>query len=225
VRHELSEGSTSVNISRDSVNARGERTRVKIIVTAEKLFAEFGIDGVATRVIALESGQHNKMAVEYHFSDRVGLVRAIFVYREVALSEIRRKLYVEARRMHTLRSVRSLMRILYEPIFIHYRDNDGISYVKLMMHYLSTYRQKGLLHPVEELPFTRIFRIAYGRLRDTAGFVDNRLYLRRMGAVGALFLSAIIQHSARGVGFRDESPDEFFEDTIEMMVGALLAKY
>jgi AcrR family transcriptional regulator len=52
-------------------------TRERLIATAESLFAERGIAGVSLREINAAAGQRNSTALQYHFGDRDGLVRAV----------------------------------------------------------------------------------------------------------------------------------------------------
>ena len=52
-------------------------TKERLIEAAERLFAEHGIDAVSLREINRESGARNAIAVQYHFTDRAGVVRAI----------------------------------------------------------------------------------------------------------------------------------------------------
>ena len=52
-------------------------TKERLIEAAERLFAEHGIDAVSLREINRASGAKNAIAVQYHFSDRAGVVRAI----------------------------------------------------------------------------------------------------------------------------------------------------
>jgi len=56
-------------------------THERIILAAEKLFAQFGIGNVSLRDIAAAAGQKNKIAVQYHFGDRENLLRQIVAYR------------------------------------------------------------------------------------------------------------------------------------------------
>jgi AcrR family transcriptional regulator len=56
-------------------NASG--TRERLVATAEQLFAERGIGGVSLREINAAAGQRNSTALQYHFGDREGLVRAV----------------------------------------------------------------------------------------------------------------------------------------------------
>lgn len=67
------------------VNVRGMEnsaaTRLCLMTTAERLFAERGINAVSAREIAVAAGQRNTNAVKYHFGSPQGLVDAIFEYR------------------------------------------------------------------------------------------------------------------------------------------------
>jgi AcrR family transcriptional regulator len=56
-------------------------TALQLLVTAERLFSRHGIDGVSLRQISTEAGSSNNSAVQYHFGDKDGLLRAIFNHR------------------------------------------------------------------------------------------------------------------------------------------------
>jgi AcrR family transcriptional regulator len=51
------------------------------VLTAERLFAQRGIDGVSLRQIAADAGSANNSAVRYHFGSKAGLITAIFDHR------------------------------------------------------------------------------------------------------------------------------------------------
>src|SRR5262245_52423686 len=80
---------------RDRPNARGDATRLRLLIKAEELFAERGISTVPLRDIGLAAGQKNNVAVQYHFSDRESLVREIFVYRSKVGEAVRAELLAE----------------------------------------------------------------------------------------------------------------------------------
>lgn len=80
---------------RDRTNARGEATRELILLTAERLFAERGIEAVPLRDIGLEADQRNNFAVQYHFGDRENLVQAIAEYRARSLMEVNTRLIAD----------------------------------------------------------------------------------------------------------------------------------
>ena len=73
---------------RDGNNVRGDATREVILLTAERLFAERGIEAVPLRDIGVAAGQRNHVAVQYHFGDRENLVQAIAAYRAQFLTEV-----------------------------------------------------------------------------------------------------------------------------------------
>src|SRR4051794_4076039 len=54
-----------------------ELTKQQLILAAETLLAERGIEGVSLREINTAAGQKNSTALQYHFGDRYGLVNAV----------------------------------------------------------------------------------------------------------------------------------------------------
>jgi AcrR family transcriptional regulator len=52
-----------------------------LILAAERLFAEQGIEAVALRHVNQAANQRNMSAAHYHFGSREGLVRAVLMYR------------------------------------------------------------------------------------------------------------------------------------------------
>jgi len=81
---------------RGRTNARGDATRELILLTAERLFAERGIEAVPLRDIGVAAGQKNNVAVQYHFGDRENLVKAIAAYRARDLAEMNADIIADA---------------------------------------------------------------------------------------------------------------------------------
>ena len=52
-------------------------TRLRILRAAEALFGEKGVDGVSLQEIGRAAEERHRSAVQYHFEDRSGLLRAI----------------------------------------------------------------------------------------------------------------------------------------------------
>ncbi|WIY00549.1 TetR family transcriptional regulator [Amycolatopsis mongoliensis] len=75
--------------------ARASATRESILVTAERLFAEHGVQVVSNRHISEAAGQGNNAAVNYHFGTKVDLVRAIVRRHSERMERLRAEL-VEA---------------------------------------------------------------------------------------------------------------------------------
>src|SRR5260370_7321514 len=78
-------------------------TKQQLVLTAERLFAGQGLDGVSLRQLAAAAGNANKSAVRYHFGSKERLIQAIFEYRLPALTR-RRQLLIAERRPVDLRS-------------------------------------------------------------------------------------------------------------------------
>ena len=58
-----------------------DATRLQLLATAERLFAERGIAGVSLREIGAAAGQRNNSATQYHFESKHGLVLALCEHR------------------------------------------------------------------------------------------------------------------------------------------------
>lgn len=59
------------------MTTRGDRTREHLLDVAERLYGDHGVDRVSLREIRLAAGQRNKSAIQFHFGDRDGLMRAL----------------------------------------------------------------------------------------------------------------------------------------------------
>jgi AcrR family transcriptional regulator len=62
---------------------------VLLMETAERLFAQQGIEAVTVREIQQEAGQSNASVIVYHFGSKTGLVRALIHWRSRRLDERR----------------------------------------------------------------------------------------------------------------------------------------
>lgn len=101
-----------------------EVTRQRLITAAETLFAERGIEGVSLREINAVAGMRNATALQYHFHDRYGLVKAILAKHTPEIDAARHALldqYVRA----DVDDLRSLAAALVRPSAAKLGDHDG----------------------------------------------------------------------------------------------------
>ncbi|MGN5236493.1 MULTISPECIES: TetR family transcriptional regulator [unclassified Rhodococcus (in: high G+C Gram-positive bacteria)] len=70
-------------------------SKQQLVLTAERLYALHGLDGVPLRHISVAAGMANKSAVQYHFGTKENLIQAILINRIDGLTH-RREL-LEAR--------------------------------------------------------------------------------------------------------------------------------
>jgi AcrR family transcriptional regulator len=71
----------------DKSTKKYSKGALKLILTAEKLFGEQGIEGVSLRQIVAAAGLVNSYSIQHHFGSKEGLVQAVYDYRIPALEE------------------------------------------------------------------------------------------------------------------------------------------
>lgn len=105
----------------------------RLVLTAERLFAQHGIDGVSLRQISAEAGSGNNSAVHYHFGSKQGLVAAIFGHRLPQLIKERQLL---AARRHP-DDLRSHLEAYFLPVFMlaEAPDNRYVSFVEQLQRH------------------------------------------------------------------------------------------
>jgi AcrR family transcriptional regulator len=214
----------SKTISDDPVAlGKSESTRLLIIRTAEKLFGDFGIDGVGLRTICEAANQKNNNAVQYHFGDKIGLLTAILEMREGEMQPLRQAMLEAGERQGRLKDVRYLLRVCFEPNYLMYRDRHDINFIKLHAAYVTTHRPRGIPHPVDtDTPNAVALRHGIRLLGERLAYLGERRYWLRLESAGEMFLSALIQHSVRKEEL-NMPLEELYEDAIEMMAAALSA--
>jgi AcrR family transcriptional regulator len=106
------------------VGTRVDDTRSRLLEAAERLFAERGIDGVSLREITRESGARNAIALQYHFKDREGVLKAIFD-KHVPEVELRRHAMLDEYEARGERDLRALASALVRPLAAKLADRDG----------------------------------------------------------------------------------------------------
>ena len=98
-----------------STNAGGRETRQLLIRTAERLFAEEGIDAVSLRQISSAAGMRMAGAVPYHFGDKAGLIRAIIDNRVSRIDERRRAMLAVLEEEGRTRDLRAVAEVGIRP--------------------------------------------------------------------------------------------------------------
>jgi AcrR family transcriptional regulator len=101
-----------------------DETRAQLIRAAERLFAERGVEAVSLREINREADQRNATALQYHFEDRQGLVRAILEKHEPAIDASRHALLDEIEK-DGQRDLPRLSAALVLPAAEKLSDRDG----------------------------------------------------------------------------------------------------
>jgi AcrR family transcriptional regulator len=144
--------------ARAAYQTDGTKTRLRLIVAAERLVAEHGPEGVSSRQISAAAGQTNNYAVQYHFGSKEGLLKAVFTHRIRRIDVTRTKLLSQATANGSTASVRQLLDVLMLPLADEVLDPDSryVSFnTRVLMYRFADvpkwFREGGL--PLSELGF------------------------------------------------------------------------
>lgn len=96
----------------------------RLIDAAETLYGKHGIGGASLRQISVAAGTANNYAVQYHFVDMGGLIRAVLEKRTPEIERRRAALLAKAKAAGQLGNLRALNDVLYRPL-IEYTNPDG----------------------------------------------------------------------------------------------------
>tara|TARA_Y100001934_G_scaffold264915_1_gene342473 strand:- start:164 stop:856 length:693 start_codon:yes stop_codon:yes gene_type:complete len=196
----------------DSRKARSDTTRNALMRAAEKLMAERGIENVTIRDIVTEAQQKNSSALQYHFSNRQGLIEAIHAERARETQDMREAMLEELMRQNPQPELRQLCRLMVEPAFALARSHVGFRrYIKAFGHELALSetsafskvgRQgvsgerlgallRGVLPDLTEASYRRRLEAAV-RLRSASMYHQARQRSAFQGKVAILFLNSLI---------------------------------
>jgi len=113
-----------------------EPARQALIAAAERLFAANGVDAVPVSDVAQAAGQRNNSAVQYHFGDKQGLLRAVVEKHQARIDEQRIELLERLEEPVTLRDG---VEVLVQPLASLLDDAAGCRYLKIQAQIVSSH--------------------------------------------------------------------------------------
>jgi AcrR family transcriptional regulator len=194
---------------------RAVDTRDRLIAAAEQLFAANGIDAVSLREIVRASGARNATALQYHFGDRAGLVRAVLAKHHLDV-DTRRHAMLDAYEATGEDDLRALAGALVQPLASKLADPDGGgAYLQIMAELMN--RPRPALDPaVFDDPADSMYRwreAVAGLLSEEALRLHRRFVVLRFAVV----------ELARRVDSGPHTDDRLFVSHLVDLVAALLA--
>jgi AcrR family transcriptional regulator len=194
-------------------------TRESLVVTAERLFAERGIDGVSIRQITLEAGVANNSAVTYHFESKAGLIRAIFEYRVPYLAERRRLLWAQA----PAGDLRAGVEAYFLPVaeLAEFEDSHYMSFLEqLSLHRSADHPLSGLLPRDLRTPYLEYEERIAVLLPD----LPEAVLRRRMLSTSTLCMQLCAQRErARHTGDETLPLALHISELLDLLIGVLTA--
>lgn len=188
-----------------------EGTRERLITAAENLFAAQGVGAVSLREIVRASGARNATALQYHFGDRAGLVRAL-LDRHAGDIEARRHALLDAVESTGSPEVRALAAALVLPLAAKLADPSGRDYLQILAELMnqprplidirpedSFLRWRALVEPLLDPLAVRFHHrflalrftvVELARRADTAPHTDDRLFVSHLVDLVSALLTA-----------------------------------
>jgi AcrR family transcriptional regulator len=199
-------------------------TKIRLLMTAERLFGTRGIDAVSLREIASEADAANTHAVQYHFGSKDGLMSAIFQYRILQMEQRRGMMLARAEEHGVLDHPSVLLRILCLPHLELAAEDGSYPYASFLIQFATRY-----WHSSPEGKWVESRRIAPNLQRlvemiaNASGDVHPELARSRPILCNIIFLTAIIRwtHVQRDEG--EISLGEVVRDALRSAEAALQA--
>lgn len=95
---------------------RGDAARRTLVETAERMYAERGVNGVSLREIGAAAGHLNTGAARYHFGSKVGLINAVFELRMQPINAARERMLDDIEAAGAVGDVRRLAEAFTLPL-------------------------------------------------------------------------------------------------------------
>ena len=197
--------------------------RDALIDAAERLFAERGSDRVSLREITSAAGATNASAVQYHFGDRRGLVRAVLAKHAGKIDRQRHEL-LDAYERSGEADLHRLAAALVEPLAAELMREGGPGYLQLLSDLYnrpnptfdpnaatsnesadSITRWRALVEPLLAPDAVRLhrrfdamrFTVSELARRGRTGRKDHRLFTSQLTDLVTALLSAPVSDSTR----------------------------
>ncbi len=206
-------------------------TRQRLIETAERLFAERGLDAVSMRLINREAGQLNNSSIHYYFGSRESVIEAV-VERRMSVINLRRlALLGNLRAEGNEDSLRGIVASYVRPLAAQSEGGGngggGGNYVRFLAQAYAS----------GEIDIARLARGRWDEsLQQVAEMARGLLpglpepiFRERMGIVFRAVVYALADRERDSLGQRarpNRLPmDVFVEELIQMQTAALVAPY
>jgi AcrR family transcriptional regulator len=195
--------------------------RDALIRAAEMLFAERGSDQVSLREINVAAGATNASAVQYHFGDRRGLVRAVLMKHDLTIEPHRHQL-LDVYEADAAPDLRALAAALVVPLAAELSTDGGPGYLQLVADLYnrpnptfdpsavndptkSFARWRALVEPLLAPEAVRLhrrfdalrFTVSELARRGRSGRRDHRLFTSQLTDLVAALLSASVSDDTR----------------------------
>jgi AcrR family transcriptional regulator len=200
---------------------RKRDTRQQLILAAERLFAERGIEGVSLREINLAAKQRNTSAAHYHFGSKDALIDAIFEFRRSEVGKRRDEMLDALERENRANDVRSLAEALVMPLATEvHRGPESGRYLEFLAHlFLTSPAQVGDILRKHQAADARWIAMASRALPHIA----RRVLWTRLFLMGRHVVISLAVYQRRGLGVAEVGFEAYLSDMVDAVAGYLSA--
>jgi len=189
-----------------------------LILAAERLFAERGIDGVSLRQINQAADHKNTAAAHYHFGSKDGLVQAVLTYRLPRLDERRGELLQRSSQTRDLRFyLEAFIRPLAEELLPREGGNYYIRFMQQYERYRGDYAFARQITPYGVEIYENIERLLY--------YLPDKIRHLRMGYLINI-IHSVLAIAEQRLGTGEVSYDDVdltTDNIVDMVASALTA--
>ena len=166
-----------------------------LVLAAERLFAQHGLNGVSLRQINAAAGQRNASAAHYHFGSRDGVVRAVFEYRMTGVNQRRLDHLAQLDRAGKLADARALIGAWVLPLAGELAPRpEGNHYIRFLQQVMRTWPGAA---PELVNDLTLGWRQAARHLRQLIGHLPPALVNLRLDMATQHSIAALAQAEQR----------------------------
>jgi len=202
----------------------------KLIVAAERLFSQHGIDNVSLRQVVVAADQANNYAVQHHFGSKEGLVEAIFTIRMAEL-DIARSLALEKIKKQKRIKPQDIVRAIFLPILEAFDEKQQHLYADFTYELFHRNKLKPGSSLKDDIPPYEDIAPAVEELnlmlKDCLVDMPADVFNTRYRLAAEIFLSGLNEH--RRLTVTGENPygtvESFWQDILQLTIGIYLAPY
>jgi AcrR family transcriptional regulator len=200
---------------------RKRDTRRELILAAERLFAERGIEGVSLREINLAASQRNTSAAHYHFGSKDALVDAIFEFRRPEIGRRRDEMLDAIEAAHGAGGVRALAEALILPLAAEMQpDAEGSRYLEFLARlFLTSPSQVGSILRKHEAAERRWVGMTCKMLPD----LPKRILGTRSFLMARHVVISLAVYQRRGLDLDDVGFEAYLCDMADAVAGYISA--
>jgi AcrR family transcriptional regulator len=202
--------------------ARARSTRQLLIETAERLFAQNGVEAVTITEIQDASGQRNASAINYHFGGRDGLIRGIVDFRAEAVNRRRMELLDDLERQGRSRDVTGLVDAMVRPLAEQVEaGNHYIGFLARVTNAPPSSRPAPLSRDPANASLLRAGRL----LRDALPRLPRPVLKTRLALASDLAIHALAVHNASLTDAQATPPtlERLITDLVDALAGFVSA--